>query len=89
MAAAPDQYTHRISFKVADGGKFIVANVKFDEAGKPDVDIINSSKPLTLSLIEDLRKVVDLVGQISVSAGGVKNISIRERGYSDPDAKRK
>ena len=84
-----DQYTHRISIKAADGGQWIVADLFIEKLAGGGVDtkvrIVRASEPLDLVLVDKLKAIVELVEGIYILTGGVKSISVREKGYPEPD----
>jgi len=73
-------FTHSFVFKLGDGGKFITAQFSFDKTGTISTLIEKTSTPLPIGFFEDFINLSNEFSKLFVKYGGIKNISIVEKG---------
>lgn len=71
--------THSFVYKVGPNGEMNQkGDLTFDATGVKSLTIETSTAPTTLENIENFKLLMDLVGKIMVSSGGIKMIKIDE-----------
>lgn len=73
-------FTHHFIFKLGDGGKFVTAQFSFLSDGTIASLIKQTSVPLPIDFFEDFIKMSNEISRLFIKYGGVKNISIFEKG---------
>jgi hypothetical protein len=76
-------YTHQIIFRLGDGGKFIMADLKIDKEGKAQYKITQSSDPLPLDVFQAFAEYLALVEKFNKAYSGVPILYVKDTAYTE------
>ena len=79
-----DRYTHDFSYRLGDGGKFILGEVEFNHDKAISYKITDWSEPMPHKIMVEFTEFIDRVKSRFDEWGGLKQVKIIEKGFIEP-----